>query len=235
MARQRTFTGQEVAALLTNEDCCESDAGEGPSCFLTSDSSDEERSSTSDEVQQSPPRKRRTQADTTPAPTVRAKDGTVWEKVGIARSRVSSCSPNSTFVEPSGPTEHAKRRITSRLQSFLCLLDMEMLRIITDCTVHEARRTDSSWSLSVSEFMAFVAILFLRAVLCPVGAMSDCWSAMFAVPSIQETMARDRYQEIMRQGTDSRRAAVSDQGSLSIHPVHCLKAGQVWNKVLGCF
>ncbi|KAL7868465.1 hypothetical protein SRHO_G00098490 [Serrasalmus rhombeus] len=72
-----------------------------------------------------------------------------------------------------------------------------MLRLITECTVHEAHRTDRSWSLSVSELMAFIAVLFLRAVLCPIGEMTECWSAMFAVASIKETMPRDRYQEIM--------------------------------------
>ncbi|XP_076847127.1 uncharacterized protein LOC143492628 [Brachyhypopomus gauderio] len=215
MAHQRRYTAKELATILTNVDCCESDGGEELSCCsFTSDSSDEDTNFSSDEVKKSPPRKRnRTQADTTPGPSatqadttpgpsastqaVRAKDGTVWEKVDITRSHVSRL-PNSSFVEPAGPTEHAKRRITSRLQSFLCLLDMEMLRLITDCTVHEAHRTDRTWSFSVSELMAFVAILFLRAVLSPVGAMTECWSAMFAVPSIKETMPRDRYQEIMR-------------------------------------
>ncbi|XP_013884959.1 piggyBac transposable element-derived protein 4 isoform X2 [Austrofundulus limnaeus] len=89
-------------------------------------------------------------------------------------------------------------RITSRLQSFLCLFNMEMLLIIIDCTNHEARRTFDSWSLSVSELMAFVAILFLRATLCPIGAMIESWSEKYAVPAIKETMSRDRYKEIMR-------------------------------------
>uniref|UniRef100_A0AAR2K0Y7 BED-type domain-containing protein n=1 Tax=Pygocentrus nattereri TaxID=42514 RepID=A0AAR2K0Y7_PYGNA len=195
MASQRTYTAKEVLAILTNVDSCESDGGEELSRTyeITSDSSDEDTSCASDEVIQSPPRKRQT----TSAPSIRAKDGTVWEKVDITRTRVS-CLPNSTFSEPAGPTEHAKRRITSRLSSFLCLVDIEMLRLITECTVHEAHRTDRSWSLSVSELMAFIAVLFLRAVLCPIGAMTECWSAMFAVASIKETMPRDRYQEIMR-------------------------------------
>ncbi|KAL7865115.1 hypothetical protein SRHO_G00103620 [Serrasalmus rhombeus] len=194
-ASQRTYTAKEVLAILTNVDRCESDGGEELSRTyeITSDSSDEDTSCASDEVIQSPPRKRQT----TSAPSIRAKDGTVWEKVDITCTRVS-CLPNSTFSEPAGPTEHAKRRITSRLRSFLCLVDIEMLRLITECTVHEAHRTDRSWSLSVSELMAFIAVLFLRAVLCPIGEMTECWSAMFAVASIKETMPRDRYQEIMR-------------------------------------
>ncbi|KAL7868466.1 hypothetical protein SRHO_G00098500 [Serrasalmus rhombeus] len=105
MASQRTYTAKEVLAILTNEDSCESDGGEELSRTyeITSDSSDEDTSCASDEVIQSPPRKRQT----TSAPSIRAKDGTVWEKVDITRTRVS-CLPNSTFSEPAGPTEHAK-------------------------------------------------------------------------------------------------------------------------------
>ncbi|KAL7861660.1 hypothetical protein SRHO_G00131010 [Serrasalmus rhombeus] len=105
MASQRTYTAKEVLAILTNVDSCESDGGEELSRTyeITSDSSDEDTSCASDEVIQSPPRKRQT----TSAPSIRAKDGTVWEKVDITRTRVS-CLPNSTFSEPAGPTEHAK-------------------------------------------------------------------------------------------------------------------------------
>ncbi|XP_076841405.1 uncharacterized protein LOC143485760 [Brachyhypopomus gauderio] len=126
-----------------------------------------------------------------------AKDGTAWEKTDVVRIR-GHASTTFTFSETAGPTEHAKRRITSRLQSFLCLIDIEMLRTITHCTVHEAHRADQSWNLSVSELMAFIAVLFLRAILCPVGAIADCWSKNYAVPAIKDTMSRDRYKEIMR-------------------------------------
>ncbi|KAL7859575.1 hypothetical protein SRHO_G00147220 [Serrasalmus rhombeus] len=172
-------------------------APEGPTEHAKTPSRhDEDTCGTSDEENRSPTAKKR-KADKTPAPRVKAKDGTVWEKVDIEPIRVSG-STKSTFSAPEEPTEHAKRRITSRLQSFLCLVDMQMLMILADCTVHEARRTDNSWSLSISELMAFIAVLFLRATLCPVGAQIECWSEKYAVPAIKETMSRDRYKEIMR-------------------------------------
>ncbi|XP_062865170.1 piggyBac transposable element-derived protein 4-like [Trichomycterus rosablanca] len=153
----------------------------------------------SDEELCSPPRKKRLGAENkTPIPSLKAKDGTVWETVDAKPLLQNEFSTDVTFHERAGPSEYAKRRITSRLQSFLCLFSMEMLRIITDCTVHEARRTTECWSLSVSELMAFIASLFLRATLCPIGAMIESWSENYAVPAIKETMCRDRYKEIMR-------------------------------------
>ncbi|KAL7842595.1 hypothetical protein SRHO_G00242840 [Serrasalmus rhombeus] len=118
MASQRTYTAKEVLAILTNVDSCESDGGEELSRTyeITSDSSDEDTSCASDEVIQSPPRKRQT----TSAPSIRAKDGTVWEKVDITRTRVS-CLPNSTFSEPAGPTEHAKGRTVATDNYFTSL------------------------------------------------------------------------------------------------------------------
>uniref|UniRef100_A0A669CUC4 PiggyBac transposable element-derived protein domain-containing protein n=1 Tax=Oreochromis niloticus TaxID=8128 RepID=A0A669CUC4_ORENI len=46
--------------------------------------------------------------------------------------------------------------------------------------------------------MAFISILFVRAIMCPVGAIVDCWSESFLVPLIKETMPRDRFISIMQ-------------------------------------
>jgi hypothetical protein len=46
--------------------------------------------------------------------------------------------------------------------------------------------------------MAFISILFVRAMMCPVGAIVDCWSERFLVPVIKETMPRDRFISIMQ-------------------------------------
>ncbi|MBN3292581.1 PGBD4 protein, partial [Polypterus senegalus] len=72
-----------------------------------------------------------------------------------------------------------------------------MLLTIRDCTVHEGRRTDPSWSLSLYELMAFISILFTRAATTTFGAVVDAWSELFVIPAIKDTMPRDRYQTIM--------------------------------------
>uniref|UniRef100_A0A669EQF1 PiggyBac transposable element-derived protein domain-containing protein n=1 Tax=Oreochromis niloticus TaxID=8128 RepID=A0A669EQF1_ORENI len=46
--------------------------------------------------------------------------------------------------------------------------------------------------------MAFISILFVRAIMCPVGAIVDCWSESFLVLLIKETMPRDRFISIMQ-------------------------------------
>ncbi|KAL7868645.1 hypothetical protein SRHO_G00100290 [Serrasalmus rhombeus] len=221
MAHQKMYTPAQLLAILTNMDDCESDGGDEAPCTLddSSDASSEDTSSedtcgTSDEENRSPPAKKR-KADKTPAPRAKAKDGTKSPfsapegptEHAKTPSRHDEDTCGTSDEENRSPTAkkrkadktHAPhRRITSRLQSFLCLVDMQMLMILADCTVHEARRTDNSWSLSISELMAFIAVLFLRATLCPVGAQIECWSEKYAVPAIKETMSRDRYKEIMR-------------------------------------
>ncbi|KAI5089745.1 dual specificity protein phosphatase 26 isoform X1 [Silurus meridionalis] len=125
-----------------------------------------------------------------------AKDGTVWveEDIGMA----SAVANPSCFTAQAGPTESAKHTITSVLQSFLCLLDMGMLQTIRECTVHQACRTEPDWNLAIHELMAFISILFVRAVMCPVGAIADCWSESFLVPVIKGTMPRARFISVMQ-------------------------------------
>ncbi|XP_070400472.1 piggyBac transposable element-derived protein 1-like isoform X2 [Nothobranchius furzeri] len=91
----------------------------------------------------------------------------------------------------------AQRKVCSVLQSFLCLIDIGMLLTIRECTVQQARRTDPNWNLSHNELMAFISVLFAKAVMCQVGAMVDCWSENFLIPAVKETMSRDRFTSIM--------------------------------------
>ncbi|XP_072558700.1 uncharacterized protein [Paramormyrops kingsleyae] len=144
-----------------------------------------------------PPQKMR-RGTRKPYPRQTAKDGTVWVEEDIGGGTPSASAHHSRFTARTGPTKSAKRKITSVLQSFLCLFDMGMLQIITECTVHHAHRTEPKWKLTVHELMAFISILFVRAVMCPVGAVVDCWSENFLVPVIKETMSRDRFISIMQ-------------------------------------
>ena len=133
----------------------------------------------------------------TPGSTEKAKDGTVWfhHKVGDFSAHET---PQTTFNGSGGQTEFPTRKITSRLQSFLCLLDISMLLTIRDCTVQEGRRTNPSWQMSVFELMAFLAILFRRAAKGYIGAMRLMWANRFGNPDIKAIMPRNRFLEIKR-------------------------------------
>ncbi|CAG5871553.1 unnamed protein product [Menidia menidia] len=119
-----------------------------------------------------PPCKKQKTADvgTMPGSTEKAKDGTVWSHWKVGDFSVPE-TPQTAFNGSGGPTDSAKRNITSPLRSFLCLLDLNMLLTIRDCTVHEAHRTNPSWQMSVYELMAFLAILFRRAAMGYIGPM----------------------------------------------------------------
>ncbi|XP_047664940.1 uncharacterized protein LOC113656411 [Tachysurus fulvidraco] len=125
-----------------------------------------------------------------------AKDGTVWVEENIGMT--SAVANRSCFTAQAGPTESSKHKITSVLQSFLCPLDVGMLQTIRECVVHQARRTEPDWNLTIHELMAFISILFVRAIMCPIGAIVDCWSESFLVPVIKETIPRDRFLSIMQ-------------------------------------
>ncbi|XP_048842313.1 uncharacterized protein LOC125715113 isoform X1 [Brienomyrus brachyistius] len=127
-----------------------------------------------------------------------AKDGTVWVEEAIGSGTASASARRSLFSAHTGPTESAKRKITSVLQSFLCLVDMVMLQTIRKSTIQHAHKTEPDWQLTIDELMAFISILFVRAVMCPVGAFVDCWSENFLVPIIKETMSRGRFISIMQ-------------------------------------
>ncbi|KAK5618090.1 hypothetical protein CRENBAI_022531 [Crenichthys baileyi] len=85
------------------------------------------------------------------------KDGAVWTVVGEEECRVRRQSQN-TLTE---------RQIQDAQTAFLCLVDVEMLIRIHDCSVAEARRVlgdDSSSDMSVDELKAFLALVYVREV-----------------------------------------------------------------------
>ncbi|XP_048856957.1 uncharacterized protein LOC125724056 [Brienomyrus brachyistius] len=188
LARRKSLSTPQALALLQEMDAADSDGGELSFARQLADASSEESEMEMEEKPDMPPRKMR-RGTRKPCPSQTAKDGTVWVEEDIG-SRTPSASAR--------PTESAKRKITSVLQSFLCLLDVGMLQTITECTVHQARRTEPDWKLAINELMAFISILFVRAIMSPIGAITDCWSENFLVPVIKETMSRGRFLTIMQ-------------------------------------
>ena len=130
----------------------------------------------------------------------KGKDGTVWMVLQPSEHPGRRQSQN-VLTEAAGPTVHTKRNIEDALTAFLCIFDVGMLKHIRDCTVAEAHRHrgDSSWDLTVAELKAFIALLYIRGAQ---GAknmeLDSLWSEKWGFPFFKETMARNRFREIMR-------------------------------------
>lgn len=125
-----------------------------------------------------------------------AKDGTVWRREQVGR-RVQF-TPIEAYTEEGQPAAEARRNVTTRLQSFLCFITLDMLRLIRHYTVLNAEQTEpGEWFLTLHELMAFVAVVILRGIL-RVPALHDCWSEKFGYSRITGTMSRNRFKEIMK-------------------------------------
>ncbi|CAI5687112.1 unnamed protein product [Oreochromis niloticus] len=126
-------------------DEADSDGGEVSFVQQATDASSEEAEKETEQEPNMPPRKR-PRGTGKPSQSHTAKDGTVWVEEDIGMP--SAVANRSCFTAQAGPTESAERKITSVLQSFLCLLDVGMLQTIRECTVHQARRTEPDRSNS---------------------------------------------------------------------------------------
>nr|XP_023668632.1 piggyBac transposable element-derived protein 1-like [Paramormyrops kingsleyae] len=197
LPRRKILSAQQALDLLLDMDALDSDGGQVSFDQQLTDASLEESEMETEQEPDMPPRKMR-RGTRKPCASQTAKNGTVWVEEDIGSGTPSASAHPSRFTACAGPTESAKRKITSVLQSFLCLLDKGMLLTIKECTVHQASRTEPEWKLTIHELMAFISILFVRAIMCPVGAIVDCWSENFLVPLIKETMSRDRFLSIMQ-------------------------------------
>ncbi|XP_032410286.1 piggyBac transposable element-derived protein 4-like [Xiphophorus hellerii] len=128
-------------------------------------------------------------------PTETTKDGTVWrqEQVGTHLH----FTPIEPYAKDGEPSAKASQSIRSRLQSFLCFITLEMLRTIQQWTTQHARQEQQVWFMDLPELMAFISVIILRGVT-KVPSLCDSWSANLGNPRIIATMARNRFQNIMR-------------------------------------
>ncbi|XP_042569986.1 piggyBac transposable element-derived protein 3-like isoform X2 [Cyprinus carpio] len=141
--------------------------------------------------------------------TETAKDGTVWreEQVGTRLP----FTPIKAYAADGEPTAKARKSISSRLQSFLCFITLDMLHTIQEWTIQHAQETEHvHWFMALPELMAFIAIVILRG-LTKVPSLRDCWSANLGNPHIIGTMSRNRFQDIMRHLRFDDRSTRSDR------------------------
>ncbi|XP_034015393.1 uncharacterized protein LOC117500737 isoform X2 [Thalassophryne amazonica] len=185
----KVYNKQALDMILDHVNPRDSD-GEEITLVLSSDSeisSDEETSS---------PSEKRGRMETHEWLTETAKDGTVWREEQIGRPLQHS--PIECHATDGEPTALARTKVSSRLQSFLCFITVEMLQTIQEWTVQHARQTQHGiWFIALPELMAFIAILLLRGIV-HLPALHDAWSAKLGVPLINKIMARNRFQDIMR-------------------------------------
>uniref|UniRef100_A0A3P8S7B4 PiggyBac transposable element-derived protein domain-containing protein n=1 Tax=Amphiprion percula TaxID=161767 RepID=A0A3P8S7B4_AMPPE len=187
---QRRFNTQQALEMILSEvNPCDSDGED----INLQPGSDSELSELSSDEERDPQPKKRARLGT--GLTETAKDGTVWceEQVGTHLH----FTPIEPYAADGEPTAKA-RSISSRLQSFLCFITLDMLRIIQEWTIQHAQQTEHvDWFMALPELMAFIAIIILRG-LTKVPSLHDCWSANLGNPRIIETMSRNRFQGIMR-------------------------------------
>ncbi|XP_041635205.1 uncharacterized protein LOC121504472 [Cheilinus undulatus] len=128
-----------------------------------------------------------------------SKDGTMWkatEPMGHSRGRQAQ----NVHTESAGPTDHAKRSILDPMSAFLCLLDLNILQHIRDCTVEEAHRVEGnmSWDLSIAELKAFIALLYVRGAYNKNIDFESLWSEEWGLAFCRTTMPRNHFRKIMR-------------------------------------
>ncbi|XP_028988190.1 uncharacterized protein LOC114844769 [Betta splendens] len=183
---QQSLTQRALDTILSQVNPCDSD---GDDIDLQPDSDSD---LSSDDETRPQPKRARLGSDLSQTAT----DGTAWreERVG-ARLPLT---PTEAYAADGEPTAAAKRSVSSRLESFLRFITLDMLHSIQQCTVQHARRTDhDSWFVDIPELMAFISIILFRGVV-KLPSLSDYWSATLGQPLVTGTMSRDRFQDIMR-------------------------------------
>ncbi|CAM4732750.1 unnamed protein product [Leuciscus chuanchicus] len=215
----RLTTRQALEMILSEVNPCDSD-GEDIELQPDSDSELSDLSSvqvkfhfilfpisfqTNEETAPQPKKRARLGTDLTET----AKDGTVWreEQVGTRLP----FTPIKAYAADGEPTAKARKSISSRLQSFLCFITLDMLHSIQEWTIQHAQETEHvHWFMALPELMAFIAIVILRG-LTKVPSLRDCWSANLGNPHIIGTMPRNRFQDIMQHLRFDDRSTRSDR------------------------
>ncbi|CAM4349627.1 unnamed protein product [Leuciscus chuanchicus] len=199
----RLTTRQAMEMILSEVNPCDSD---GEDIELQPDSDSELSDLYSDEETAPQPKKRaRLGTDLTET----AKDGTVWREEPVG-TRLPF-TPIKAYAADREPTAKARKSISSRLQSFLCFITLDMLHSIQEWTIQHAQETEHvNWFMALPELMAFIAIVILRG-LTKVPSLRDCWSANLGNPHIIGTMPRNLFQDIMRHLRFDDRSTRSDR------------------------
>jgi len=127
--------------------------------------------------------------------TMQGKDGTRWQPY-TGRNRVEV---QNIMRRSSGLTAYALSRTSNELSAFRLLFSQSISQNMISCTKTEARRqNDMSFSLDSCAFDQFVGICIARGVLCSNTSVRSLWDKNWGCSLIKQTMARDRFLQIMK-------------------------------------
>ena len=130
-------------------------------------------------------------------------DGITWHFFNPNQKNSGRRSCHNVITQGPRPSAQAHRSIIkeSVRSAWDLFNDESILRHIQRCTEEEARRVlqTDNWYVSLDELDAFLAIIYAR------GAhkatkikIHELWNRLWGIPIISETMARNRFIEMMR-------------------------------------
>lgn len=70
--------------------------------------------------------------------------------------------------------------------------------MISECSNYYGKPQDKDFSLSTSELLKFVGVLYFRGVFAPNKSVAACWSEKYGTNMIRGLMNRNRFQEIIK-------------------------------------
>ena len=130
-------------------------------------------------------------------------DGITWDLLNPNQKNFGRRSCHNVITEAPGPSAQAHRSIIkeSVRSAWDLFIDESILRHIQRCTEEEARRVlqTDDWCVSLHELDAFLAIIYARGAHKATNIkIHELWNRLWGIPIISETMARNRFIEMMR-------------------------------------
>ncbi|XP_072389637.1 uncharacterized protein [Diabrotica undecimpunctata] len=130
-----------------------------------------------------------------------AADGTLWKIEALYNASAGRRAHQNMFKDISGPTPYANLRVDETCNSAWRLhIADKILKYITDCTIKKTRRVHSNtWSLTIEELEAFIAIIYVRESMGAKGIdLDSLWSEKWGNAFVKAAMSRDKFREIMK-------------------------------------
>lgn len=207
MSKKRNLTiteALEIFQQLSENESEISDSGSVISNLISEiDTSDGDLSEDDDEIIDIRKEKKLSSNPLAVGNIMKSKDETSWKVIKVGLTSERRKPQHNVVKEAAGPTSHAKRNIIDGCASsaYRLFIDEPILRHIKYCTVTEAHKQlgTNDWSLTLEELDAFISILYARGIYCAKGIEVDSlWSKTWGPPFFNQTMARNRFREIMR-------------------------------------
>ena len=130
-----------------------------------------------------------------------AKDGTKWSFINLGSESRGRRAARNVLTEEAGLSRRSRQLSDSPLDAFLLLMDSYMISLVQNCTNVEAQRvlSNKDWNVSRSKLLAFIALLYVRRAYGGRNIpLESYWNKQWGVSFFSETMARNRFREILQ-------------------------------------